>query len=278
MQSRTHVLIAITIALMLGQSACELASYIYSDSPETLTAYYICTIYYALVFATLTCFPLLAHELTERPINPYLLLTGIFAAACIIGVLLFTNSIIADVATIDYTLTRVPGDYYWVFQAGTITVFLYNIATLAGACRSSQFFARGRAFNLLIAFIPIFLFVVSVILAMALGVKINAVGAVPICMALYIAALIQNANPEDIPDYAYHVPFTDKWRMQRELNKNIRRLKRFGINFNKAEYEDRMIDYAVSMFGGNQKRAAEWLNISQSSMSKKIKKKNQSNN
>lgn len=92
-----------------------------------------------------------------------------FYCLAIIGLLLFTRLIIADVA----------GSHYWMFQTSAILAVLFTVVTLARARRSLDLFIRAKATNLLLAFLPLFLFAVCVIIAMQMGVKINAVGISP---------------------------------------------------------------------------------------------------
>lgn len=74
-----------------------------------------------------------------------------------------------------------------------------------------------------------FLFAVCVIVAMQMGFKINAVGILPLCMVIYVVALIQNMHPANIPDYTVFIPWSKKARLIRKLTQHIRQAHREGL-------------------------------------------------
>lgn len=260
------------IMALLAQSVCELSLYAFADTPETGGAYWSIVGYYVFTFATIALLPFIATELSEKGVNHYLTIIAIATIAAIIGLLLFTRLIIADVAPVNYSLTRVAGSHYWMFQTSAILAVLFTVATLLRARHSADLFIHARATNLLLAFLPVFLFVVCVIVAMQLGFKINAVGILPICMVIYVMALIQNMHSDSIPDYTLFIPWSKKSRLVRKLTKHVRHVHRQGLTHNtKREYQELLIDYALDIYEGNQTKAAQWLKVSQSWISRNRK-------
>jgi hypothetical protein len=260
------------IVAMLAQSACELSLYAFADTPEAAGAYWSIVGYYVFTFITIALLPFIATELTEKGVNHYLTIIAIATTAAILSLLLFTRLIIADAAPVHYSLTRVPGSHYWMFQTSALLAVLFTVATLARACRSADRFIHAKATNLLIAFLPVFLFAFSVIIAMQMGLKVNAVGILPLCMLIYIVALTQNMHPEQIPDYTIFIPWSKKSRLIRKLTQHVRSVYREGMVHNtKREYQESLIDYALDIYDGNQTKAAQWLKVSQSWISRNRK-------
>lgn len=265
------LILGLTVAL-LAQSACELALYAFADSPESAGAYWSMVGYYVFTFATIALLPFIATELAERGINQYLTVIAIAAIAAVFCLLLFTRLIIADVAPVHYSLTRVAGSHYWMFQTSALLAVLFTVVTLARARGAADLFIHAKATNLLIAFLPVFLFAVCVIIAMQMGFKVNAVGVLPLCMVIYVIALIQNMQPGCIPDYTIFIPWSKKARLIRSLTKHVRNVYREGMVHNtKREYQELLIDYALDIYGGNQTKAAQWLKVSQSWISRNRK-------
>jgi hypothetical protein len=260
------------VVALLAQSACELSLYVFADTPEAAGAYWSIVGYYVFTFITIALLPFIATELTEKGVNHYLTVVAIAATAAILSLLLFTRLIIADVVPVHYSLTRVAGSHYWMFQTSALLAVLFTVVTLVRACRSADLFIQAKATNLLIAFLPVFLFAIFVVIAMQMGLKVNAVGILPLCMVIYVVALIQNMHPDCIPDYTVFLPWSKKSRLIRKLTKHVRHVHREGMVHNtKREYQELLIDYALDMYDGNQTKAAQWLKVSQSWISRNRK-------
>jgi predicted RNA-binding protein (TIGR00451 family) len=129
--TRLHRLLLALALVLVAQSGCELLLYAFAGT----TGYWSLVGYYIFTFGTIALLPFIAVEIVERRPNPYLAVVAITAGTGIVALLLFTRTIIADVAPMQYSLTRVPGPYYWVFQLSALLTVLFTVVTLAGARR-----------------------------------------------------------------------------------------------------------------------------------------------
>lgn len=269
--TRLHRLLLALALVLLAQSGCELLLYAFAGGTGA-AGYWSLIGYYIFTFGTIALLPFIAVEIVERRPNPYLTVIAITAGTAVVALLLFTRTIIADVTPMHYSLTRVPGPYYWVFQLSALLTVLFTVVTLAGARRSANLFVRAKATNLLLAFLPVFVFAVTVVIAMQMGLKFNAVGILPLCFVIYVAALLQHTDPHRIPDYTLYIPWSKKARLVRELTRHVRSINRDGVTPDaRREYQDVLTQYALDIHGGNQTQAAQWLKVSQSWVSRKRK-------
>lgn len=258
--------------VLLAQTTTELPNYLLADQAKSLGAYWVVVSYYVCAIVMIAHLPIIAILATERRLNLYLLITAIAATGAIVGLMLFTNLVISDVATIKHALTRVAGPYYTVFQIAALVSVLFSMFIyLHAAQQKRDIFIKVRSQNLLLAFIPTILFSFIIIFAMHLGYQINAIGMLPICILFYVAALIQNANPKTIPDYSVFVPFSKKWRLVRKLTRPFINIQRHGISADTSEYENTVVEYALDIFDGNKTHAANFLNTNTSWVKRRAK-------
>lgn len=267
-----HKLLLGLVLVLLAQSTCELMLYAFAHDPGSTHTYWSLVGYYLFTFGTITILPYVALEVVEGRVNPYLAVIAVTAVATTTTMLLFSRLIIADAVPVHYSLTRVPGPYYWVFQVSALMAVLYTIVTLVTACRSQDIFIRAKATNLLLAFLPVFTFAVCIVVLMQMGYKINAVGILPLCMVIYVAALLQHLEDNSIPDYTLLIPWSKKARLVRRLTRHIRQVHREGLKEDtKNEYQHLLTQYALEIHDGNQTKAARWLKVSQSWVSRRQK-------
>ncbi len=112
-QSILHVLTAVFIGLFLTQSTFELMLYIFSKESiageVALTGYYICA------FTTISILPFIIIKLTRYRIHKSIFQFVIILNACVISMLIGSDMILSGIDHTGIALTRIPGEYYWVF-------------------------------------------------------------------------------------------------------------------------------------------------------------------
>ena len=199
-----------------------------------------------------------------------------------LSLLLFgSDLLIAGVQSIDYSITRIPGEYYWVIQVYIVGGLLVPLTLLSvGAIRQNQRFQRRRCLVVLLGFFPTILSAIGVAVLMQLGYKINASVLISCTITFFLMVLIITENKTAQFNLLRWVPFTQERRQfkasyslvldalsQTHYEQPIQLKERL------QQLEDQIIELAVLSTGGNQARAAEQLGISKSTLNRKLKNK-----
>lgn len=269
-----NILILGLILSLLAQSVCEFMLYAYADHPESPGAHAAIIGYYCFACIDILLLPFIVTLAIDKQVNRYLAVAAAMTGIMIVTALITSDLIITDVERLKYALTGIQGPYYWIFQIGALLAFFFSAFTLWKGTMSPDSYKRVKSTNLLLAFLPVLLFGVAVIFFMQAGYKINAVGILPLCAALYITALIQNTGSQAIPDYLFYIPWSKKARIARKLSKPFRVIDLTPSDSKQLakEYEQALVEHAIEILN-DRKKAAEWLNISQAKISKLIGKR-----
>jgi hypothetical protein len=211
-------------------------------------------------------------ELTRFNMPKALLHFIIGLNVCVIYLLLASDLVISGATHTGIALTRVAGPYYWIFQISVISLILFCLYILFYIRRSADGFLKVRTNNLILSFALMAGFIIAIIISMQFIEGINAVGILPIFVALFVVGVIDNICNKHIVDYSYWIPFSKK---RREINKLIKpfiEIQSDGLDPElKKEYNKLITQHALELFDGNQTKAAEWLKVSQSWVSRNNK-------
>ncbi len=270
-QSVLYVLTAIFIGLFLAQSTFELMLYYFSkDSIAgsiSLIGYYVCAI------VIISMLPFIIAKLARYEIHKIVFQLAIILNIFILFMLVASNAIIAGISHTGIALTRVAGEHYWIFQVTVLSSIFYTLVILIKCRKSTDGFLKVRTNNILLSFSLFAAFIVFIIITMQFTDGINAVGLLPICITLFVMGIVDNICNKNIVDYSYWIPFSKK---RREINKLIKpfiEIQSDGLDPElKKEYNKLMTKHALELFDGNQTKAAEWLKVSQSWVSRNNKK------
>ena len=237
----------------------------------------ILKIYYTLFTASLLFLPILIYSIAY---SKYSVNSTIITAAVIVivsVVTLATDLIIKDASVLSYTMTRVAGPYYGIFQLASLcSMFLALAVALVGYYRCATEINRVKSINFFIGFFPYVLFIVSVILLMALGIKVNAAGLSPVLMSIFLLVLSENVARARILDLRVYFFWTKKAQRIREISRALRFVSQSPDHAKGLleKYNSSLIDTAEETFAyldhgrGRQKHMAAWLGLSESKMSR----------
>lgn len=268
--SAQFLLVSSFAMIFLIQSTFELMLYFFSKDAfagkAALVGYYLCAI------LCISILPFMIARLTRYKIHKYILQTVILCNIITCYFLLGTDLIIKDISHTGIALTRIAGEHYWIFQALVVSCIIFTLHILITSYKSSSGFIKIRTNNILIAFCLAAIFSVSIILAMQFIEGMNAVGLLPFFVAIFVLGVVDNICSKHIVDYNYWLPFSKK---RREINKLIKpfiEIQSDGLDPElKKEYNKMIAKHALKLFDGNQTKAAEWLNVSQSWVSRNNK-------
>ena len=269
-RSTLFILVATFIIIFLGQSTFELLLYFLDEGSgagkAALIGYYLCA------FICISLLPLMIAKLTRlhipKLVPPFLIgLNGY-----IFYLLIASDSIISGVNHTGIALTRIAGEHYWFFQVSAIFLVISCLYILLHVRNSTDGFLKVRTNNLILSFALLAVFIPFVIVAMQFIDNLNAVGILPLLVALFVIGVVDNICNKHITDYSYWVPFSKKRREVSKLIKPFIQIQSDGLDLElKKEYNKLITQHALRLFNGNQTKAAEWLNVSQSWVSRNNK-------
>lgn len=257
----------------LFQSFVEVIGYFFINvfSREVLLIFL--KLYYFSLLVFITSLPVIAWRLAGRSINFYLSGLAFVLLNVVLVLISFTDLIINDVIILDYTMTRVPGEWYWVFQVSALLAILFTAVTLITAMKQANNYSiYGRCANMLIAFLPLCAFTFLVVILMHLGYQINAIGFLPLFMSIFLGMIVWNLSVNRPPDFSFLIPGSPKQRLLYKMFNKVCRLESEDRPINPEAYQSLLVQYAVEVCKGNQSAAAKLLNTSPSTVSRMLRK------
>ena len=260
------------VCVLIVHSLLELYSYIpaFRDHPNALyrgmIGYYICFVSF------MTIIPFIALMITRRAVPKILGVSFIVYNIILILLLLFSDLVINGVVQLGFTYTSTKGSAYFLFLLTIFASTGYTTYILHKRNKDVSAFTYIRARNISISFFPFSLVIIGALIAIQLGVKINVLGILPITIAIFTAAIADNICNKYITDYTYWIPFSKKRRQLNRLVKPFISIQHDGLDAElKKEYNKLITQHALELFDGNQTKAAEWLKVSQSWVSRNNK-------
>ncbi|TQV81311.1 hypothetical protein FKG94_09465 [Exilibacterium tricleocarpae] len=254
---------------LFGANLAELTGFYYTDNPAPsyyyMLGYYIC--------ALLACLSLLGLSLDvsgcpSRYFNRPIIVYGVLASV-VVGM---PGLVIAGVESIGYSVTRVAGPYYWVWQITAVVSLLSSLVVLAHCWRRNQDpLRRRRAFVLLIGSGPMVLMVVAVIAAMQVGFNFNAAVLVSLLITFLLMVLVYTETTERLFRFLSIIPTTKEHRSAGIISPLIFGHGPVHLKEASAVFEREVIKNAVERCGGNKTHAANMLGISRNTLLRKLK-------
>jgi len=244
-------------------------------------------VYYCTTFITSSYVICLSERLSNPIYFPrrvfYILILLINIA--LISSTLITNQIVAGAERISYTISRVKGDHYWVFQVYTLLCFIgapiligYSIFNAANPLE------KKRNIVILFSFIPLTLTVLLVIALMQIGIKMNFSIFLPISTLIFVIVYLFTENRSDLFRFLVNIPFSSERAAYKEISERVIEYiskaqtdEKLSLKEMMAEIERTFINNALEIKDGNHNLAAELLSISLSTIYRN-KEKNKPDN
>lgn len=194
-----------------------------------LMPYFEVKAFYAASIAALALFFHLAMSLgVDRPRTPgaRAIVGFVYMYAAALVALLITPWLIMDLEPIGYSVTRVPGPLYVLFELYVLGVAMSVIGFLAYGCRYGQSSReRARAAMVLVAILPMGLLVVSVVLLLHFGVHwFNASFTNPIAITVFLVLTAYAIHQHRIFDILFFMPWSKVRKRQTAFYTRIRKL------------------------------------------------------
>lgn len=183
-----------------------------------------------------------------------------FAIATMLSVLIVgSDTVISGYQSIGYSLTRIPGDYYWCFQLYALSCLSLIVGFLVRGCINKVSpITQVKSIYFLLSLLPILMVGYSTIFLMQLGFPINASALIPIASVSFVACIVYTTRKHELFDIRIIIPGTaefksliDAFKISNDGANNLRpRLRTL---------ESLMIKQALQVSDGNQSLAAKQL-------------------
>lgn len=233
--------------------------------------------YLSLILSFLGLFDLsIRNVFTTARVRDLFINTATILAVLLVGLVFFTHLVVAGYESIDYSITRVAGPAYWLFQVFALVSLALSIGlNLYGSFGRTTSHRKCKA--TLVCFLPYAVSIIAVIILMQAGIHINASIIVPIATSYLLLVLIYMEDRNAVFRLLTKVPYSRERKSYRLLAAEIEDFLGNALNGNSMSLkeftgvlEKHVVSLAVEMSNGNQARAADLLNTSKSSVCRKL--------
>ena len=244
-------------------------------------------LYYSLVFVAASLILSLSHKLDPKktiPPKPFystIILISFFLAT----LSLYTNLIIEGALINSYSLSRIPGKLYWLFQAYILLCMIISpLLIWRGILNSNNPLDKKRRKVILVSFFPLIGTVLLVIILMQAGVQINWSIFLPLSTIAFILAYLFTENRNDLFKVLVNIPFSEERKAYKLINSRILEYisktqtnESISLKGLLSEIEKTFITNTLEMNDGNHNLAAELLSISISTIYRNKKRDEKKN-
>ncbi|TBR41430.1 hypothetical protein CBF23_010275 [Marinomonas agarivorans] len=175
-------------------------------------------------------------------------------------------------------LTRISGEYYFIFQIYAVSILLIALLLLIHKLMTkSRHQIRSQCLIALLAFTPFILFTLLLIVLMHFNYQINMVGFSSLLLSFMLLVFISLSDKHKLFTMMSFVPFSRERQYRLKLLKLMRQFdgpivgQHINIKAILKEVEGVVIEHTNHYFD-TQKEVAQMLKISESSLSRKVDK------
>lgn len=235
--------------------------------------------YYAIAIVSCSFFLCLSWRLnspTEKK-SKICYSVVILANLIVLPLILFTDYIISGAMRTSYSVSRVPGDYYWVFQAYSL---LFNLSGMVLIWRSyvkaKNPLDKKRHIVIFYSFLPIVMTGIIILLLMQIGLDINFSIFLPLSTLLFVIVYLFTENRSDLFKFLVNIPYSEERAAYKEMNDRLIEYlaktqtdEKISLKEAMGSIEKAFITRALELKGGDHNLAAEMLSISMSTIYRK---------
>jgi hypothetical protein len=202
--------------------------------------------------------------------------------AALVVAIIFSRSLIAAAETLNgFTLTAVTGDFYWVIRAYLLLGLSFAVGLLIhGMRQGSSNVLRQKCLVVLISSATPVMVAVGVTILMSLGVHINAAIFMSLALSLMLGLMVYAEEKTRLFRLLTIVPYTRERQLHRQLLSKITdcvsisddpTLRSLNLRQMMKELEGSVVEHVLSYYGGNQKKAASALGVSEATVSRRTR-------
>lgn len=243
--------------------------------------------YYCCVVFTIHAYMNIALQYSEfRSGNPMQLArikTGLNSVLAVLVVgLIFQRSIISGVETVDYSMTKIAGPNYWVFQAYAIGGLVFALTLLVqGVRRLGSNIGKQQCLTVLLSTAMPVLAALSIIGLQAIGVEITAALFMSLALTVMLAMMVFAEEKTRLFRLLTFVPFTRERRLHKQLltqitsciaiNDDPAMQQSLNLKHMMRELEGLVVEHVLDFYAGNQKLTAKALGVSEATVSRRAR-------
>lgn len=242
-----------------------------------LLAYYCCVVFTIHGFINIA----MTYSQFDWQAGRIRLGLNVLLAVLIIG-LIFGRSIIAGVEPMkSYTLTRVAGEHYWIFSAYLIGGVLLAVSLLIrGMLHADSNLARQKCLVVMLSAAAPSLTAVAVVVMMALGYQVNGAIYMSLTLSIMLGLLVFAEEKTRLFRLLTIVPYTRENRLHKQLLARITDCvsisddpgqQSINLKGMMKELENSVVEHVLGYYGGNQKKAASALGVSEATLSRRAR-------
>lgn len=205
-----------------------------------------------------------------------------FLLGLLITGLILDRSIIAGVQVADFSLTKIAGANYWLFQAYAVGCSLFALALLIHGIRHirSNVSKQQCVVLLLSTTLPV-LVTISIIGLQAIGVEITAVLFMSFALTLMLGVMVVAEEKSRLFRLLTFIPLTKERRLHKRLlaqvsgcialNDDPAQEQSLNLKQMMKNFEGLLIEHMLDYYEGNQKLTANALGVSEATVSRRAR-------
>ncbi len=260
---------------VLGISLIEFFTYSSLISPSVLSMklfYVFCSIALAGLLSLA-----MKHSGIKKLNNIYSKYINVILCVSFSSLMIFSSTMVQGIESIGYSVTRIPGDLYFITQFYALFLIVTIIFCLIKGAKSPENnFDKKRSKVLLFSTTPFLIIFMLLLFIMAVGIKVNASLIVPLATTYMLLVLINTERKENLFALLLKIPYTSENKSFKKITSNIEYFLSETDLGNTASLksltntiEQQIVSIAVQMSNGSQIKAASLLKVSASSICRK---------
>jgi DNA-binding protein Fis len=181
-------------------------------------------------------------------------------------------------AEISYSITRVPGPLYPLWQLYIVSVICVMLgALLYGSVQLEELLQRRRSFALLIGLSPLLGTGIVILISMQLGMAINGTMLLSLMSSFFLLTLLYTEQRYNLFRLLSFVPYTPERELNRRFEQAVNKIRQDsytatdnGFKEPLKELETLCLQMAVYAADGNKTQAARNIGISSATLHRKL--------
>lgn len=196
--------------------------------------------------------------------------------------LIFDRGFIAGFEPSGYSLTKIAGERYWVFQIYFLTGIVFAISLLvAGKIKLQDNIQRQRCLVLLISTVPAASVGLSVVVFQALGMNATSTIFQSLGFSLMLGMMVYSEENSRLFKLLTFIPYTKERKLHKRIlnqitnciaiNDDPATLQPINLKQMIKEFEGLVVEHVLEYYQGNQKQAASALGVSEATISRRVR-------
>jgi DNA-binding protein Fis len=206
---------------------------------------------------------------------------NLFLGYLVVSVI-FDREFIAGFEPNGFTLTKISGDRYWIFQMYLLAGVLTALALLVkGIAKLRENLDKQRCLAVLLAAVPAAAVGIFVVISQALGTGSTSTIFQSLGFTLMLGVLVYAEEKSRLFKLLTFIPFTRKRKLHKKIlaqitdciaiNDDPSTQQSINLKQMMREFEGLVVEHVLDYYGGNQKRTASALGVSEATVSRRAR-------